>query len=37
MRLGHDLDDDRRRGHHVTDSGIVVVTKGPYPTDNRSY
>ena len=37
MRLGYDLDDDRSRGHHVTDSGIVVVTKGPYPTDNRSY
>ena len=37
MRLGYDLDDDRSRRHHVTDSGIVVVTKGPYPTDNRSY
>jgi len=36
VRLGYDPDEDRRR-HHVTDSGIVVVTKGPYPTDNRSY
>lgn len=34
--LGYDAAGDRAR-HHVTDSGIVVVTKGPFPTDTRSY
>jgi glucose-1-phosphate adenylyltransferase len=36
VRLGYDVEQDRAR-HHVTDSGIVVVTKGPYPTDTRGY
>ena len=36
VRLGYDLDADRKR-HHVTDGGIVVVAKGPFPTDTRSY
>ena len=36
VRLGYDVESDRAR-HHVTESGIVVVAKGPYPTDTRGY
>ena len=25
--IGYDLEEDRARGHHVTDSGIVVVSE----------
>jgi glucose-1-phosphate adenylyltransferase len=35
-RLGYDVEADRAK-HHVTDAGIVVVPKGPYPTDTRGY
>jgi glucose-1-phosphate adenylyltransferase len=28
MKLGHDLEMDRRRGLTVTENGIVVVAKG---------
>jgi len=32
-RIGYDLEEDRRNGHHVTDSGIVVVEghRSPIP------
>jgi glucose-1-phosphate adenylyltransferase len=28
MRIGYDLDEDRERGFHVSENGIVVVGKG---------
>jgi glucose-1-phosphate adenylyltransferase len=28
MHIGYDLEQDRRRGLHVTDNGIVIIAKG---------
>jgi glucose-1-phosphate adenylyltransferase len=36
-RLGYDLDRDRKRGHHVSKTGIVVVGKAAFRADTRRY
>jgi glucose-1-phosphate adenylyltransferase len=30
--IGHDLEQDRRRGFHVTEQGVVVIAKAEKPT-----
>jgi len=29
--IGHDLDHDRRRGFHVTEQGVVIITRAEMP------
>lgn len=35
-RIGYDLDADRKQ-YHVTDSGIVIVSKGRHRLDDTHY
>jgi glucose-1-phosphate adenylyltransferase len=35
--IGHDLDADRARQHFVTESGIVVLEKGPYTPESTRF